>query len=120
MPPAHPPQRAALPDALPAVGQGAVDDFVRAGGVVGKEGREEVFAGDGEGVALGGADEVVGRVVCRRRGRGGGGSGGGDQGEALLGVCGDDGAEFGEGDVEGAEAGPGELFMRGGSWLGWS
>lgn len=106
MPSSHTLQPAGFPDRGPAVGAGAVDDLVGTCGVGGEKGREEVFAGDGEGVALGGADQIVGG--CFRAGWCGGGGGGraGDEGESLFGVGVDDGLEFGEGDVEGAEAGP--------------
>lgn len=85
-------------------------DFEGEGGGAGQEGGEEVGAGDGEGVALGGADEVVGggggggAVWWGGRGGGGGGCewGGGPakEGEALFVVFGDDLLYFGEGDVQ--------------------
>lgn len=101
MPAPHTLQPAGFADRGPAVRAGAVDDLVGTCGVGGEKGREEVFAGDGEGVALGGADQIVGGLRW-----GGGGGGAGDEGESLFGVGVDDGLEFGEGDVEGAEARP--------------
>lgn len=109
MPSSHALQPAGFPDRGPAVRAGAVDDLVGTCGVGGGKGGEEVFAGDGEGVALGGADQIVGGFfragLCGGRGGGGGGRAG-NEGESLFGVGVDDGLEFGEGDVEGAEAGP--------------
>lgn len=105
MPSSHALQPARFPDRGPAVRARAVDDLVRTCGVGGGKGGEKVFAGDGEGVALRGADQIVGGL-CGGRGGGGGGGGAGDEGESLFGVGVDDGLEFGEGDVKGAEAGP--------------
>lgn len=112
MPPAHGAEHAVAEDGLPGFVVGAVhgvEGAVRGGG---EDRGEEEGGGDvGEGVALGGADEVVGG--------GGGGGGGGNGGvrhqrEALFVVCGDEGLDFGEGDVEGGEAAPEELGGNGG------
>lgn len=103
-------------DGGPGRGGGAVDAHGWEVRVVRGERREEAFAGDGvDAVALVGADEVGGGVVGvggRVRGGGGGGCGvggggvrrrfaDGDEGEALLVVGGDDGADLWEGDFEG-------------------
>ena len=80
------------------------------GGRGGEQRRQDVGAGDGQRVALGGADEEVGGGggggAGGRWGGGGGGSGGGgsrvaDEREALFVVFGDEALQFGEGDVEG-------------------
>ena len=109
-----------------------MDDFGGEIGVGRADRGEEGGGGDGEGMALGGADEVVRWVgggrgrrriwyregrrwdggKGRRRGRQGGircGEGFGDELVALLVVCGDESLEFGEADVEGAELAPLEL-----------
>lgn len=52
----HGPQSPARLDGFPRGRVGPVDNFARAIGVCGQDGREQVFARDGEGVALGRAD----------------------------------------------------------------
>lgn len=71
-----------------------------------------MFIYDGEGVALGGADEVVRgveRVGKRGVGGGGGGRGERDEGKALFFVGFDDVEEFREGYGKRGEAGPFKL-----------
>ena len=83
-----------------------MDDFRGEIGVGGEDGTQEIGAGDGEGVALVGADEVVG---------GGGGvlfRGGGEQGEALFVVFGHDLLDLGEGDFEGFKLLPCKLLRE--------
>ena len=82
VPPAHRLQTAGAADELPRRVVRAVDDLTGAIGVGGADGGEQVFAGDGEGVALRCANLVVEGVerVGERRGGGGGGGGGGGRG----------------------------------------
>ena len=84
------------------------------GGGFGVEWSEDGGGGDLEGVALGGADEMVGWVGGVDEGedeggsrRGGGEGGARDELEALFVVGDDERLEFWEGDGEGAEGGPG-------------
>lgn len=74
-------------------------------GIRGEDGLEEVFGGDGEGMALVCADEVVGGIGVRGIGVCG------FHVEALLGVGGYDGLELGEGEGEGVDFWPGELLV---------
>ena len=75
---------------------------VRTGG----QGFEQAVVGDGDAVALVGADQVVGRVGWVGR------VGCGLEVEALFIVCGDEGLQFGEGYFYGADCAGGELGVR--------
>lgn len=117
---AHALEAAAGADEGPAAARGAVDDGVAGfrGGGQGREQRGQV--GDGDAVALVGADEVV----CGVGGVDGGGGQGGvwDEREALFGVGGDEGGERGESEFEGAEVPGGELrggVSFAGQWRSW-